>query len=253
MATASQAPPGQLQIPAWLQNSVAEKTATRTTRPSPISGGRRERNPSSAAGPQGTDQRTKKPRGGKASANNLGQQSQQINIFSGDDDFQPTVRQQQRPIRTSSNAGRAQPSRGGRNDKLFAKSDLNFHQRMRLLESAVLITMTHTSDRPIPLAVQTEGTNYHKLTFGQSGHKHGPPGPWHITRCAIAAYEAASTENDKLHIKDFVEQFSTPPPIPQNIIDENVAKYPTKTPAEVLARMTALVAANTRTRISQGI
>ena len=116
MATASLAPPGQLQIPAWLHNSAAEDEAARTARPSPLSstvglrGGRRERDPSSAAGPQGTDQRTKKPRGGKA-ANDLGQQSQQINIISDDDDFEPTTRQQQRPSRTSSNTGRAQPSR----------------------------------------------------------------------------------------------------------------------------------------------
>lgn len=111
----------------------------------------------------------KKPRRGKAAST----QQQQINIFSDEDDFQPTTRQQQRPSRTSSNAGQSQPSRGGRNDKPFAKSELNLHQRMLLLKSAVLITMTHISDHPIPLSVHAEGT---KLTFDQSGHKHGPPG-----------------------------------------------------------------------------
>ena len=124
---------------------------------------------------------------------------------------------------------------------------------MRLLDSAVLITMAHTSYHPIPVAVQTYGTNYHKLTVGQGGHKHGPPGPWLITRCAIAAYDAASTDNDKTNIKAFVEQFCTPPPIPQNIIDENVAKYQSKTPSEFFARMPALEAASTRIRIAQEI
>ena len=75
---------------------------------------------------------------------------------------------------------------------------------MRLLESAVLVTMTHTTEHPIALTAQAEGTNYHKLTFGQSGHKHGGPGPWLITRCAITAYDAAATEDDKLNIKTFV-------------------------------------------------
>ena len=228
-ATASQAKPGQLQIPAWLQNSVAENTAARTCSQSRISGGRRERDPSPAAEPPGTGHQKKKPRGGRAAAN-VGQQSEHINIFSDNEDFEPTNRQQQQ--QRPSRGGHTQPSRGGggRNDKLLIKSKLNLHQRMRLLESAVLITMTHTSDHPIPLAVHAEGTKYHKLTHGHSGHKQGPPGPWLITRCAIAAYEAASTETDKTNIKAFVEQFCTPPPIPQNIIDENVAKYPTKAP-----------------------
>ena len=110
--------------------------------------------------------------------------------------------------------------------------------------------MTHISEHPIVLAVQAEGANYHKLTFGQSGHKHGGPGPWLITRCAITAYEAAATEADKLNIKNFVEQFCTPPPIPQSSVDENVAKYPSKPPAEVLKRMLELEAANTRTKIA---
>ena len=95
---------------------------------------------------------------------------------------------------TSNGGGRTQPPREGRGDQLLIKSELNLHKRMRLLESAVLITMTHTSEHSIALAVQAEGTNYHKFTFGQSGHKHGAPGPWLITRCAITAYEAASTE-----------------------------------------------------------
>jgi hypothetical protein len=94
------------------------------------------------------------------------------------------------------------------------------------------------------------GTNYHKLTFGQSGHKHGGPGPWLIIRCAITAYDAAATEDDKLNIKTCVEQFCTPPQIPQTSIDENVAKYPNKAPVEVLKRMQELEAANTRTKIA---
>ena len=99
---------------------------------------------------------------------------------------------------------------------------------MRLLESAVLVTMTmtHTSDHAIPLAVQAEGTSYHKLTHGQSGHKHGPPGPWLITRCAIVALEAAATETDKANIRAFVEQFCPPPaPIEAVILSNPLSKY----------------------------
>ena len=69
----------------------------------------------------------------------------------------------------------------------------------------------------------------------------------------MTAYESASTEADKQNIKNFVEQLCTPPPIPQSSIDEKVAKYPNKAPSKVLARMTALEAANMRTKIAQEI
>ena len=57
----------------------------------------------------------------------------------------------------------------------------------------------------------------------------------------------------KHNIKNFVEQFCTPTPNPHTSIDENVAKYPNKAPVEVLARMLALEAANTRAQIAQDI
>ena len=115
----------------------------------------------------------------------------------------------------------------------------------------MLVAMTHTSDHAIPLAVQTEGTSYHKLTHGQSGHKHGPPGPWLIPRCAIAAHEAAATKIDNAKIRAFVEQFCTPPSPSEAVIAENVAKYPSKTPSEFRDRTNILEAANTRVRIAQ--
>ena len=81
---------------------------------------------------------------------------------------------------------------------------------MRLLDSAVVATMTHPPDHAIPLALVIDGTKYHKLAFGQSGHPHGPPDPWLTTRCAIVALEAAATEHDKANVGTFVEQFCTP-------------------------------------------
>ena len=62
---------------------------------------------------------------------------------------------------------------------------------MKLIDSAVLVTMTHITDHRIPEALRIEGTNYHRLTFKKSGPPHGPSGPWLITRAAITAYDAA--------------------------------------------------------------
>ena len=81
---------------------------------------------------------------------------------------------------------------------------------MRLLESALLIAMTHTTDHTIPTQIRETGTCYDNLTIGQSGHKHGPPGPWIITQAAVVAYNSATNETDKLHFRAFVEQFCTP-------------------------------------------
>ena len=126
---------------------------------------------------------------------------------------------------------------------------------MRLLKSAVLVTMAHTSGRQIPLALAIEGTQYHKLTFDQSGHTNGPPGPWSITRCAIVAHSVAATEQGKVNIQNFVEQFCTPPLRLEGdaVAIQNIAKYPNKTPAEITARMVHLEAANVRVRITQEI
>ena len=44
--------------------------------------------------------------------------------------------------------------------KLMVKSDLQLHQRMRLLESAVLVTQTIKTDNGIPIALKTDGTTY---------------------------------------------------------------------------------------------
>ena len=42
--------------------------------------------------------------------------------------------------------------------KLMVKSDLQLHQRICLLESAVLVTQTIKTDNGIPIALKTEGT-----------------------------------------------------------------------------------------------
>ena len=78
--------------------------------------------------------------------------------------------------------------------------------------------MTHTSDHAIPLALAIEGTKYHKLTHGQSGHSHGPPGPWRITRSAIVAFEAAASEHVTANIRLFVGQFCTPPTPSETVV-----------------------------------
>ena len=71
-----------------------------------------------------------------------------------------------------------------------------------------------------------------------------------ITRCAIVAFEAAATEHDKNNIRQFVEEFCTPPTPSEAVVQENVLKHPTKTPAEVTARINILEAANTRVRLA---
>ena len=72
--------------------------------------------------------------------------------------------------------------------ELMVKSDLQLHQRMRLLESVVLVTQTINTDNGIPIALKTEGTTCHNLTVWQPGHSFGPPGLYLILRAAIATH-----------------------------------------------------------------
>lgn len=125
---------------------------------------------------------------------------------------------------------------------------------MRLLESAVLITMTHTSDHAIPTNIREAGTRYHNLTIDQSGHKHGPPGSWITTEAAVAAYNITTNETDKLHFRAFVEQFSTPTLITEQdeAVQTQLTRYPDRTATEITATLNELSATNTEDTNSDG-
>ena len=78
------------------------------------------------------------------------------------------------------------------------------------VESAVLATQTIQTNHAIVTAIKKEGTRYHGMTSGQSGHARGPPGPFLIVRAAAAAFTAATTPGTKEIFKQFVENFCTP-------------------------------------------
>ena len=122
--------------------------------------------------------------------------------------------------------------------KLMVKSDLQLHQRMRLMvmESAVLVAQTIKTDNGIPIALKTDGAIYHSLTVGQSGHSFGPPEPYFILRAAIAAHTILTNlrnppseegrQNALHHIKTFVEGCCTPALVQAN--DPRIERTPAK-------------------------
>ena len=127
---------------------------------------------------------------------------------------------------------------------------------MRLLESTVLVTMTHTSDHATTMTLAIECTKYHKLTFGRSGHTSDLPGPLLITRYAIFAHSVAAAEYGHFEHPRLRQIVPPPPPFrleSDAFMIENITKYETKTPAEVTARMNRLEATNVRVRIAQEI
>jgi hypothetical protein len=93
--------------------------------------------------------------------------------------------------------------------KLVIKSELNLHQRQRLLESAVLVTQTCTTAHAVPTAIRQRGTDYHERTFGASGHTEGPPGPHLAAAAAITAF-ACTQGAAQTPFRNFVEHFCTP-------------------------------------------
>ena len=187
-----------------------------------------------------------------------------VNFFS-DDDHQPTEAQTRRGGGRRGQQGQQQNSRrddrGGssaalskQDSILILKSSLALHQRVRLLESATLVTQTHESAHAVPNAVKDAGTVYHNMTIGKSGHKFGPPAPYLILRAAVAAHGAATSELQKTAFRNFVEGFCTPTVFTetsqlalQHFETEKEKGY---TMAQVLARLTEKAEQETRTRLA---
>ena len=74
----------------------------------------------------------------------------------------------------------------------------------------MLATQIIQTNHAIVTAIKEESTRYHGMTSGQSGHAHGPSGPFLIVRAAAAAFTAATTPETKDIFKQFVENFCTP-------------------------------------------
>ena len=199
----------ELAVPAWLLNSSAKTAAAE--KPERERSGRRGISPTRARGPassaasaaaSGVTTAPAPPKKQRKAAT----EDENIDLFA---ETTPSRRSGAAEGRKKQSARTGSTASDLDFKKLVIKSELNLHQRQRLLESAVLVTQTCTTAHAVPTAIRQRSTDYHESTFGASVHTAGPPGPHLAAAAAIAAF-ACTQGAAQTPFRNFVEHFCTP-------------------------------------------
>jgi hypothetical protein len=143
--------------------------------------------------------------------------------------------------------------------KLLTIGTLALYYRMRQAESALYLVVTLPTSGPIPTDILAEGTTYHKLTSGNTGHGHGPPGPWMCARAGATLYaQLAEDHADKINVTSFLALLGGGKP-PITHLSPEVAEFAEEaatkgfSTADIVIRLNARRAAESRALLAQEI